>query len=82
MHLVFIINEVLLPLDIFEHVFALGKDYKVRENLGELVIKSAELWKAGLSLTYGVGPLEELIDVVQDQKVLEKGNYMRILIVN
>ena len=37
-----LINELLLPLDIFKHIFGFREDHVVWKHLGVLIIKSAE----------------------------------------
>lgn len=78
-----IVNKALLALNVAEHVFALGEAHEVREHLRVLLVKLAELWQPHLRLLLlTVEPLEELVDVVQDEVVLENADHVRRLIVD
>ena len=78
-----LVNQALLPLDIPEHVLALGQADEVGEHLRVFLIEFAELGQSHLRLGLAlVGALQELIDVVEDQVVLKYAHHVRLLIVN
>ena len=82
LNLVNFVNEFLLSLNIFEHVLTLWKYYVIREYLRVFIIERAEFRKSDLSLSCGIGPLQELINVIQNQIVFENRYNMSIFVVN
>lgn len=50
LNLILLIYQLLLSLDILEHVFALRQNNIVWKHLGVFFIERAELWKARLCL--------------------------------
>jgi hypothetical protein len=71
----------LLLLDVLEHVLAFGEDDEVGEDLRVLVVEAAEFGQSHLGLLLVVGPLQELVDVVQDQVVFEDRDDVRVFVV-
>ena len=82
LQLVLLVNQLLLPLDVLEHVLGLREDHVVGEDLGVLVVEAAKLGQADLSLWLGVVTLQELVDVVEDEIILEDGDYVGVLVVD
>lgn len=80
--LILLIDQLLLPLNVFEHVLAFGEADVVGEDLRVGVVELAQFGHAGLRLGLRVGALEELVDVVQDQVVLEDGDHVGVLVVD
>ena len=78
-----LVNEALFPLNVPEHVLALGQADKVGEYLRVFLVELAELGQAHLRLCFAlVGALQELVDVVEDQIVLKDAHHVRLLVVN
>ena len=82
LELVLLVNQLLLPLDVLEHVLGLGKHHVVGEDLGIFVVEAAELGQADFGLRLGVVTLQELIDIVKDKVVLEDGDNVSVLVVD
>ena len=71
MQLVLIIYEFLLPLNVFEHILRLRQCDVVWKHLRVFVVKVTQLRQTCLGFGVGVGTLEELIDIVENQEVFK-----------
>ena len=80
--LILLVNQLLLLLDILEHVLALRQDHIVGEHLRVFIVETTQFGQSHLGLLVSVRPLQELIDVVQYQVVFEDRYYVSILIID
>lgn len=81
-HLVLLINEFLLPLNIFEHILIFGENHIIWKHLRVLFVKLEDPRESFLDLSIHIYSLQIFWKVIEDEVVLENRDNMSVLIVH